>query len=206
MSTKENTTEKCHYSERMVGQTSKDVETSGTCRSMSTRQSWHPVSSTASTPYIAKANAPVSIKSEVEVKQEDETHDLDTIYGTYDEATNSVMLICPGDDKTSVSVQECVQEVVTDSVCSNEDSTYLTPNYYSNQLSPSYTNTDSMSPESIHSEDMDNYTHTKFGSNVSDCGYESHDSPNTDTRHERNNIGLTELWHESFSELFPTLA
>ncbi|OAD54408.1 X-box-binding protein 1 [Eufriesea mexicana] len=161
---------------------------------------------TASTPYIANTNAPLSIKSEVEVKQEDETHDLDTIYGTYDEATNSVMIICPGDNETSVSIQECVQEVVTDSVCSNEDSAYLMPNYYSNQLSPSYTNTDSMSPESIHSEDVDNCTHTKFGSNVSDYGYESHGSPNTDTRLEKNNIGLTELWHESFSELFPTLA
>ncbi|XP_017761363.1 PREDICTED: LOW QUALITY PROTEIN: uncharacterized protein LOC108551644 [Eufriesea mexicana] len=205
-SAKENTTEKCNYSERVVGQTSKDVETSGTCRSMSTHQSWHPVYSTASTPYIANTNAPLSIKSEVEVKQEDETHDLDTIYGTYDEATNSVMIICPGDNETSVSIQECVQEVVTDSVCSNEDSAYLMPNYYSNQLSPSYTNTDSMSPESIHSEDVDNCTHTKFGSNVSDYGYESHGSPNTDTRLEKNNIGLTELWHESFSELFPTLA
>lgn len=48
---KENTTEECHYSERVVGQTSKDVETNGTCRSMNIHQSWHPVSSTASTSY-----------------------------------------------------------------------------------------------------------------------------------------------------------
>lgn len=208
---KENSTEKCHYSKRMVGQTSKDVETNGTCRSMNTHQPWHSVSSTASTPYTTNTTAPASIKSEVEVKQEVETQDLDTIYGTYDEATNSVMIIYPGDE-SNVSIQECVQEVVTDGictdgVCSNEDSTCITPNYYSNQLSPCYTNTDSMSPASIHSEDVDiNYTHTKLDSNASDYGYESHGSPNSDIRLEKSNIGLSDLWHESFSELFPTLA
>ena len=206
MSAKENTTEKCHYPKRVVGQTPKDVETNGTCRSMSTHQPWHPVSSTVSTSYTTSTNAPVSIKSEVEVKQEVETHDLDTIYGTYDEATNSVMIIYPGDE-TNVSIQECVQEVVTDGICSNEDSTYLTPNYYTNQLSPCYTNTDSMSPSSIHSEDVDNnYTHTKLDSSASDYGYESHGSPNSDIRLEKGNMGLSDLWHESFSELFPTLA
>ncbi|XP_033191509.2 LOW QUALITY PROTEIN: X box binding protein 1 [Bombus vancouverensis nearcticus] len=208
---KENTTEKCHYSKRMVGQTSKDVETNGTCRSMNTHQPWHSVSSTASTPYTTNTTAPASIKSEVEVKQEVETQELDTIYGTYDEATNSVMIIYPGDE-SNVSIQECVQEVVTDGictdgVCSNEDSTCITPNYYSNQLSPCYTNTDSMSPASIHSEDVDvSYTHTKLDSNASDYGYESHGSPNSDIRLEKSNIGLSDLWHESFSELFPTLA
>ncbi|KOX71001.1 X-box-binding protein 1 [Melipona quadrifasciata] len=206
VSTKENTTEKCHYSERVVGKTPKDVETDGTCRSMSTHQSWHPVSSTASTSYTTSTNAPVSIKSEVEVKQEVETHDLDTIYGTYDEATNSVMIIYPGDE-TNVSVQECVQEVVTDGSCSNDDQTYLTPNYYTSQLSPCYTNTDSMSPSSVHSEDADNnYTHAKLDSNASDYGYESHGSPNSDIRLEKSNMDLSDLWHESFSELFPTLA
>ncbi|KOC66652.1 X-box-binding protein 1 [Habropoda laboriosa] len=206
VSAKENITEKCDHPKGMVGQTSKDVEANGTCRSLSTHQPWHPVSCTANTPYTTNTTAPVSIKSEVEVKQEDETHDLDTIYGTYDEATNSVTIIYPGDN-TSVSIQECVQEVVADGVDSNEDFTYLTPNYYSNHLSPSYTSTDSMSPSSIHSEDMDtSSTQTKLDSNVSDCGYESHDSPNTDTRNEKNNLDLTDLWHESFSELFPTLA
>lgn len=188
-----------------MGQTSKDVETNGTCRSMNIHQSWHPVSSTASTSYTTSTSVPMSIKSEIEIKQEDMTHDLDTIYGTYDEATNSVMIIYPGDE-TNVSVQECVQEVVTDSICTNEDSTYL-PNYYINHLSPCYTNTDSMSPSSIYSEEMEtNYTHSKLDSNASDCGYESHGSPNSDIRHEKNNVSLTDLWHESFSELFPTLA
>lgn len=212
VSVKENTAEKCDHSKGVVGKTSKDVEASGTCRSMSTTlQSWHPVSSTASTtttpPYTTNtttpAIAPVSIKSEVEVKEEVEPHDLDTIYGTYDEATNSVTIIYPGDE-ASVGIQECVQEVVTD------DSSYLTANYYSNQFSPSYTSTDSsMSPSSIHSEDMDNvvnFTRTKLDSNTSDHGYESHGSPNSDVRMEKNSLGLSDLWHESFSELFPTLA
>lgn len=135
-----------------------------------------------------------------------DTHDLETIYGTYDEATNSVTIIYPGDE-SDVGVQECVQEVVADGICPNEDSSYLTPNYYSDRLSP-YASTDSLSPSSsIHSEDTDNnLPRTKLDSNASDCGYESHDSPNSDVRLDRDNIGLTDLWHESFSELFPTLA
>ncbi|CAK9822768.1 X-box-binding protein 1 [Anthophora retusa] len=206
VSTKENTIEKCDHPKGVVGQASEDVEANGTGRSLSTRQSWHSVSCTANTPYTTSTPAPVPIKSEVEVKEEVETHDLDTIYGTYDEATNSVTIIYPGDD-TSVGIQECVQEVVADGVCPNEESTYLTTNHYSNQLSPSYTSTDSMSPSSIHSEDMDtSFTQTKLDSNVSDCGYESHDSPNAETHNEKNNLDLTDLWHESFSELFPTLA
>lgn len=190
----------------MVGQASEDVEAGGTCKSMSTHQSWHPVSSTASARYNANATAPVSIKSEIQVKQEAETHDFDTIYGTYDEATNSVTIIYPGDE-TSVGVQECVQEVVTDSVCTNEDSSYLTPRRYSNQFSPSCASTESMSPSSVQSEDMDTgFTQTKLDCNASDYGYESHDSPMPDTRKEKHHLGLTDIWHESFSELFPTLA
>lgn len=175
---------------------------------MSTHRSWHPVCTTASTnsSYTVNTIAPVSIKPEIEVKQEVETHDIETIYGTYDEATNSVTIIYPGDDN-DVEIQECVQEVVADGTCPNEDSSYLTPNYYSNHLSP-YASTDSLSPSSsIHSEDTDNnLTQTKLDSSTSDCGYESHGSPNTDVRIDKDNIGLTDLWHESFSELFPTLA
>lgn len=194
----------------MVGKTSEDVETGRTPRSISTHQSWHSVTSTASASYVTtNANAPISVKPEIEVKQEMDTHDLDTIYGTYDEATNSVTIIYPGDD-SSVGIQECVQEVVTDGVSSIEESSHLTPNCYSNQLSPSYTSMDSMSPSSIHSEDMDTNvtvdTSIALDSSASDCGYESHGSPTPDVRNEKCNVNLTDLWHESFTELFPTLA
>lgn len=174
---------------------------------MSTSQSWQPVSSTIATPCTVNTSAPVSIKSEIEVKQEVDTHDLDTVYGTYDETTNSITIIYPGDE-SSVGIQECVQEVSTDGTCSTEDSSYLTPNYYyTNQFSPSYTCTDSMSPSSIHSEDTDTgFAQTKLDSNASDCGYESHGSPTPDTRNKKNTVDLSDLWHESFSELFPTLA
>ena len=209
VSVKEDTGEKRDNSKGMVGQASKDVEASRTCRSLSTHQSWHPVSSTDSAHFTTNITAPVPVKSEVEVKQELDTHDLDTIYGTYDEATNSVTIIYPGDE-SNVSIQECVQEVVTDGVNSVEVSSHLPPNRYSNQLSPSCTSMDSMSPSSIHSEDMDTSvavdTSVVLDSNASDCGYESHGSPNPDTRNEKSNLNLTDLWHESFTELFPTLA
>lgn len=207
MSAEEDTTEKRDHTERVVGQAPKDVEASRASRSMNTYQSWHPVSSTATTPCTATATAPVSIKSEVEVKEEVDTHDLDTVYGTYDESTNSITIIYPGEEN-SVCIQECVQEVSTDGACSTEDSSHLTPNYpYSNQFSPSYTCTDSMSPSSIHSEDVENrFAQTKLDSNASDCGYESHGSPAPDVRNEKVSVALTDLWHESFSELFPTLA
>lgn len=190
-----------------MGQTSENVETSGSCRSLSTYQSWHPVTSTVTTPCTHNTNTPVSIKSEVEVKQEVDTHDLDTVYGTYDETTNSITIIYPGEEN-DVAIQECVQEVSTEGICTAEESLYHTPScYYSNEFSPSYTCTDSMSSSSIHSEDMDNGSiQTKLDSNASDCGYESHDSPVPDVRNEKSNVTLADLWHESFSELFPTLA
>lgn len=206
VSVKENTIEKCDHSKGVVGQTSKNVETSRTSRSMSTYQSWQPVSSTVTTPCIVNTSTPVPIKSEIEVKQEVDTHDLETVYGTYDETTNSITIIYPGDE-SSVGIEECVQEVSTDGACSTEDSSYFPPNHYSNQFSPSYTCTDSMSPASIHSEDTDTgFVQTKLDSNASDCGYESHGSPTPDIRNEKNTVALSDLWHESFSELFPTLA
>ncbi|KAG7204067.1 hypothetical protein KM043_001921 [Ampulex compressa] len=154
---------------------------------------------------ISNTPTSVSIKSEVEIKQEPDTHDLDTVYGTYDETTNSITIIYPGDEN-SVGIQECVQEISTDSTGQTEDPKYLMPNRYSYQFSPANTYTDSMSPSSIHSEDTDPSFTTKADANLSDGGYESHDSPKPEIRHAKSNIGLSDLWHESFTELFPTLA
>lgn len=212
VSVKEDTAKKRDHPEGVVGPTPENVEASRACGGLSDNyQPWHPVaSSTISSTPCTRSNAttPMSIKSEVEVKQEVDTHDLDTVYGTYDESTNSITIIYPGEEN-GVGIQECVQEVSTDGVCSTEDSAYFTPNcYYSNnQFSPTYTCTDTMSPSSIHSEDMDSgFTRTKLDSSASDCGYESHDSPAPDSRNEKGNLALADLWHESFSELFPTLA
>ncbi|XP_043255637.1 LOW QUALITY PROTEIN: transcriptional activator hacA [Colletes gigas] len=209
VSVKKNTIEKRDHTKGVVGQASKNVEADRTSRSMSSYDElWHPVTSTVATPCTVNTSAPpVSIKSEVEVKQEVDTHDLDTVYGTYDETTNSITIIYPGDE-SNVGIQECVQEVSTDGGCLTEDSSYVTSNYYySHKLSPSYTCTDSMSPSSIYSADTDNgFTPTKLDSNASDCGYESHNSPTPDIRNEKTTVALSDLWHESFSELFPTLA
>ncbi|XP_076656755.1 LOW QUALITY PROTEIN: X box binding protein 1 [Halictus rubicundus] len=213
VSVKEDTAKKRDHPEGVVGPTPENVEAGRACGGLSdSYPPWHPVaSSTVSSTPCTRTNATtlVPIKSEVEVKQEEvDTHDLDTVYGTYDETTNSITIIYPGEEN-GVGIQECVQEVSTDGACSAEDSAYFTPNcYYSNnQLSPTYTCTDTMSPSSIHSEDMDSgFTQTKLDSSASDCGYESHDSPAPDSRSEKSNLALSDLWHESFSELFPTLA
>lgn len=214
---KEGTVKKRGHPEGVVGPTPENVEADRACGGLSNGYPpWHPVvsstansSSTPCTRTNVATTTPTSIKSEVEVKQEEvETHDLDTVYGTYDETTNSITIIYPGEEN-GVGIQECVQEVSTDGACSAEDSAYFTPNcYYSNnQFSPTYTCTATLSPSSIHSEDTDSgFTQTKLGSSASDCGYESHDSPPPDVRNEKSSLALADLWHESFSELFPTLA
>lgn len=128
-----------------------------------------------------------------EIKQEPVTNDLDTVYGTYDEATNCITIICTGED--DVAIQECIQEV------SSDDSTHLTPKYsYKDYLSPGSTLCESLSPVSVHSEDSDGSLRYKHD----DCGYESHDEP----RIEKNPTiaQLADPWHESFSILFPSLA
>ncbi|XP_034949010.1 LOW QUALITY PROTEIN: uncharacterized protein Xbp1 [Chelonus insularis] len=190
-SIKKDSFEEFNDPKRVVGKTSKDVETSATSRSLNPCQGSNAVSqhTTSST------NPTGSFKSEIEVKQEPIVNDLDTVYGTYDEATNCITIIYPGEDD-GVRIQECVQEIIS------EDN--LTPSYsYKDHLSPAYTLADSMSPSSFHSDDSDVSSY-KFESNLSDCGYESHDS--IQTSKSTSTPALTDLWHESFSELFPSLA
>lgn len=177
-------------------------------------------------------NEKLSLKREIRVKEEPPANDMDTVYGTYDEATNCITIIYPDD---TVGIQECVQEVsstnsensIFDDITNCEKTKNLqTPvnsqdmkNNYN--LSPAYTLTDSLSsPLSINSEDSDsaiaNYYTIESGS-ISDCGYESHDSPQQSNIREKSSLvstngntvnacSLTDLWHESFSELFPSLA
>ncbi|KAK2579286.1 hypothetical protein KPH14_008245 [Odynerus spinipes] len=207
----ENTIKKSDDTERMVGQTSKNVEADTIAsRGVNTSYgSWHPNCSTVVAHVVPNLRTPVSIKNEVEVKQEPDMNDMETVYGTYDETTNSITIIYPGQED-NVGIQECVQEISTDNnACHADDVTSLktTRPSYPDQFSPAYTCTDTMSPSSIHSDNADAFSSSKSDSHFSDGGYESHDSPSADVHSKsNNNICLTDLWHESFTELFPTLA
>ncbi|KAK0085574.1 hypothetical protein PV325_004846 [Microctonus aethiopoides] len=211
---KEDTTEESNDTKRMVGKTSKNVETSSTCGSVNTYKSY-PISTTELPGVIQHQQQSIptsklpglipkgSFKREIEVKQEPIVNDMDTVYGTYDEATNCITIIYPGDDD-NVRIEECVQEIT-----SEESGNLMSNNSYKDHLSPAYTLADSMSPSSNHSDDSDIATASsyKVETCLSDCGYESHDSPISDRlQSTTTTTHLTDLWHESFSELFPSLA
>lgn len=181
----------------MVGETSSYVEASSTCSSVAEdglRLDQSISESSISTfPLIPtvtlNSSGPITLADQVQIKEEP-MHDTEMIYGTYDEATNCITIIYPEEEDTSV--------------------THLSPNQCQKHLnSPAHSYGDSMSPSSIHSEDTEmmsiaNSTN-KFETPHSDCGYESHGSP-ASSESEVNNSSLDELWHESFSELFPSLA
>lgn len=233
VSTKDDSVKKPGHPKEMVGQTSENVEANRTTGGVggasylaadSNSSNRHPVICDARsdtqhmvTDATVDSTTPsLSIKTEVEIKQESELET--TFYGTYDEATNSITIIYPGEENADIGIQECVQEVSTDDgvVCQAMDDTvaaatnvrYLTPpphHSYSTEFSPAYTcRTDTMSPASINS-DTDSCIVTQMDSASSmDCGYESHDSPSVDS-HCRNTY-FNDLWHENFRELFPALA
>lgn len=209
----EDPVEKSDRSERMVGQASKDVEADRVRESITNvsylpdTSDWHTV--------VRDTESTAPIKAEIEIKQESEpAPDLDTVYGTYDEATNSITIIYPGEENDGcVGIQECVQEVIsTENVggCDAGVVTHLTiPPLsthlgYPAQFSPAYIDTMSPAMSDVHSDaDSCGISSTKLDyANLSDGGYESHDSP--DPR--LTNNALADPWHESFTELFPMLA
>ncbi|XP_015177465.1 PREDICTED: putative uncharacterized protein DDB_G0284695 [Polistes dominula] len=144
---------------------------------------------------------------------------METVYGTYDETTNSITVIYPGQGD-NIAIQECVEEI---SSCDNayhvDDVTSMTMHHSSSdQYSPAYTCTDTMSPSSICSDNVDaSFSSSKSDAHFSDGGYESHGSPspdiyknnnnnnNNNSSNKHNSICLTDTWHESFTELFPML-
>lgn len=222
MSNKEDSIKKPNHSETVVGQASENVEANRVDRSINGASylrgstNWHPiVCSTASTPAVTPSTP---IKTEIEIKEESEpTPDLETVYGTYDEATNSITIIYPDEESGEcVGIQECVQEVVSTVEHGGGNGVYhvaddvgvarlavpsSTHLGYSAQFSPAYTDTMSPAMSDVHS-DADNYASAKLDcTSLSDGGYESHDSPEP-----RRSNSLADLWHESFTELFPTLA
>ncbi|KAF7405192.1 hypothetical protein HZH66_004098 [Vespula vulgaris] len=223
VSDEENTVKKSDNSKRMVGQTSKNVEADTIAgRSVNDYDTWH-LNCSADVTHVVLDNTqttPVSIKNEIEIKQEPDLNDMETVYGTYDEITNSITIIYPGQED-NVGIQECVQEISSDNVSHTDDVTLLTTHHsYSDQFSPAYTCTDIMSPSSIYSDNVDASSSIKSDSHFSDGGYESHNSPSADVHNKKdnssssnknnknnnNNVCLTDLWHESFTELFPMLA
>lgn len=191
-----------------MGQTSKNVEASRTGGSVDSISS---CLQDTSNWFLEDCDTTktTSIKTETEIKQESETaSDLDTVYGTYDETTNSITIVYPGEENDGcMGIQECVQEVVSSNESgtvshATDDAVHLTVSSsgiqlrYPAQFSPAYTN--SMSPAM---SDVDNYgissTKQLDCASLSDGGYESHDSPQSH---------MSELFDlESFSELFPTL-
>lgn len=182
----------------MVDETSRIVEANNS-RGMT--QVPRPASCGFSTNQTLPKNANLQ---DVKIKREPIT-DVDTVYGTYDEATNCITIIYPGEDD-DIKIQESVQEVSTETLANQKDEQMTTPVQYADHLSP-YTCHDSMSPSSIHSDDTDTSTPaSKQDSNFSDIGYESHGSPYDETISVPETSTLTDLWHESFSELFPSLA
>ena len=152
---------------------------------------------------VSPGPAPVENLSSQDVKiKREPTNDVDTVYGTYDEATNCITIIYPGEND-DIKIQESVQEVSSENIHNQTDE----PMSLTDHLSSPYTSHDSMSPSSIHSDDTDlSIPNNKRGSNFSDTGYESHGSPFDETTSTHEASVLTDLWHESFSELFPSLA
>lgn len=210
VSVEEDLPEKSNHPETMVGQASEDVEAGRVDGGVSTSyvheggpsSSWRTAitcdkANEATTRAGVATSSSLTIKTEIktEIEQESElTHDSEsTLYGTYDEATKSVTIIYPGEENGDVGIQECVQEITTD------DAKYLRPPSRCSQYSPAYT----MSPGSHHSDLDAEYCGSGVQqdcASLSDGGYESHDSPHT-----RPPV-LNDLWHESFTELFPALA
>lgn len=206
MSIGEDAIEKSDDPERMVGTSSKNVETSRNADCINT------FDDLSSAPDILDIkNDKLELKNllntaegsfDYEIKNYDKlisstikTENIDTVFGTYDEATNCITIICPDDD---IELNETVQDIVT------EDLKKF--NYENDNVNNSpYTFTDSLSPSSIHSEDANilNFTNNNnnYDSSFSDYGYESHDSFNIDslTREKLND-------HMIPYDLFPGLA
>lgn len=131
-----------------------------------------------------------------EVKREPEL-----VYGTYDEATHCITIVCPDDE---MQIEESVQEISSSEQRMN--------------VKDSFSNLDSMSPLSAKSEDSETSVSKYEGmSHYSDCGYESYGSPEDEnfemfaepcldgSTRQCPTQTFVEHWPESFSELFPSL-
>ena len=176
----------------MVGETSSYVEADASGGSIALADQLHlseTLANSVAVPTIVptvtlNSSGPITIAEKVEIKEEP-MPDTEMVYGTYDEATNCITIIYPEEDVTRLSP------------ISQQQQPHLLH-------SPSHSY-ESLSPTSLHSEDTElTVPSNKFEVVHSDAGYESHGSPASSVNGANN--ALTDLWHESFSELFPSLA
>ena len=128
----------------------------------------------------------------------------ESLFGAYDEFTHTITIVVPQDD---VCVEDAVQEVVTSDTlpvvptpilctvpCKNEP--------LENPVSPcSIRTVDSLSSAPCSPHLYDTTESVKVEPPLSDCGYESLDSPQSEISGDE----LVDIWNESFSHLFPTL-
>lgn len=140
-------------------------------------------------------------------KQNCETPSSEPVFGTYDESTHTITIVVPYEQ--DVCVEDAVQEVET-----SDTTTGLHPptvcvtsckeEPVENPLSPySIRTVDSLSPAPS-SPNFYEITDSamKPEAPLSDCGYESLDSPQSEIS---GSGDLVDLWSESFSQLFPNL-
>jgi hypothetical protein len=129
----------------------------------------------------------------------------ESVFGTYDESTQTITIVVPSEDEC---VEDAVQEVVTSDTVSVvpapvRHTTLCKEEPVENLLSPCSIGTlDSLSPAPC-SPHMCDTTESfmKVEPSLSDCGYESLDSPQS----EISGTELKDIWSESFSHLFPAL-
>lgn len=116
----------------------------------------------------------------------------ETVYGTYDETTQTVTIIVPSED--GVCFEEAVQEVIT-----SDSEEVLSP---SCKEEPNDYNCSPISCPSFEKCGLTDYI-IKAEAPLSDGGYESVGSPDSEVSESGD---LSNLWNECFSELFPSLA
>jgi hypothetical protein len=186
---------------KMVGSSPEDVESS---REL--------ITSTASLKFTEQGKASSPSISDIQdpsiylVPNQKDTCDISTesVYGTYDEVTHTITIVVPEED---VYVEDAVQEVVTSDTPSLVPSPILCTvpcknEPIENPVSPCSIRTlDSLSPTPCSPHLYDTTESVKVEPPLSDCGYESLDSPQS----EISGNELVDIWSESFSHLFPTL-
>lgn len=182
--------ESCPIAE-VVGQASEDVETSGKVSeelvSLPKVECEDPLDSASA--IDLETDSLICLKKEPESM---DTTEPDMLYGTYDEVTQTVTIILPDED--GVCVEEAVQEVVTSEESEMTDCEAPVSPYAS-----SLTASSPRSPMSNY--EFSNYL-IKKDSSLSDCGYESLDSPQSEVSC---TDGVSNLWNDYFSDIFPAL-
>lgn len=169
----------------VVGQTPKDLETTGRLLTNSTQSSETHSQSHEEIPLEIVKHEVVSVP--------------DTVYGTYDESTQTVTIIVPHEG--GMLVEEAVQEVVTTE--DETDSDILINDCKDEPVSPCSSNS-----SEVLSSDSSFYMQTESPvvchteAPLSDCGYESLDSPQSEMSATE---CVADLWNECFTELFPSL-